>query len=750
MLSLPEDFAWRFGGLLAGQDLRTAWTVLGATALLGLVLIALSYHYSLVRLSLWKKITLTGLRFLLLLLILVLLAGPVRIIKRYSRQHDEAPRPLALLVDRSESMKMADNRHQIRADDARRRWLAIEPEARKAFSEIQTYAFARGFERIPGLDSPSTVQGDQTELYSALQRTMAEAPAGGWGGLVTLTDAVDTSSVAGNDEVESLVHAALGTGTRLYFVPGRNRYAGKSFFSLRAWNMPGKLAPRSTFQLEVTIDSFQSVARSVPLRLRVGNQQKPTETLRLESGRRLFTWTVEIATDSVGVLPVELQLGDGEQAITARAEIRVEAPSSNRILYYQGALDWGYKFLGEILRDDPEFSFTPILTLAPNGRDNLARAFPGTAAGLQAYDIIVLANAEARQFSNEQQTTITEWVKNGGVLLFLAPDDAAAQGYSGSELEKMLPVVFSRPSVKADTQRAKARNFIRSFGDGGSAQEIGLSEFAWEEAARQIFGEGKFNSPKFSSYAHVLRAKPGAEVLARHPRDLSPEGGDEGRAILLALQRYGRGQSAVLTSDALWRWKLNQASTEHGAEKFWRHLFSWLGRDRVRDLTFDHAPLTAAVGQEISLHLLGAGTLPIQLEAGTNQQKPATIMAYTDAKGVCVYRWRPPSAGDWELVASEENGRVAKHWLRVLGEVASGEASGVPVDEVLMARLAERTGGAVLDDTAPEQWVTPRGSLQPEIISEQFVQLWHHRYVLAALVTVYALELLLRRRWYLL
>ena len=52
--------------------------------------------------------------------------------------------------------------------------------------------------------------------------------------------------------------------------------------------------------------------------------------------------------------------------------------------------------------------------------------------------------------------------------------------------------------------------------------------------------------PLFSAYARVEAAKPGAEVLARHPTSAAT--GARAHAILLALQRYGRGYSGVLTS----------------------------------------------------------------------------------------------------------------------------------------------------------------------------------------------------------
>jgi hypothetical protein len=50
----------------------------------------------------------------------------------------------------------------------------------------------------------------------------------------------------------------------------------------------------------------------------------------------------------------------------------------------------------------------------------------------------------------------------------------------------------------------------------------------------------------------------------------------------------------------------------------------------------------------------------------------------------------------------------------------------------------------------PEQWIAPREPAAPEIVSERSTQFWHHRWVLALLIGCYGVELLLRRRWFLL
>lgn len=747
---LLEDISWRFGGPLGSVPPAVAWGLLAAFAAGGAIWIILSYRRTLVELPPAKRRVLTAVRLLLLALVTGLLAGPSRIEKASrARPETRAPRPLAVLIDRSESMLTPDNRRQSRADDAQRLWRTLAPAGKDA-PALQTFAFAEEVLPLENHPPAAGAQGTQTHLFASLQKVLAQAPAGGWGGIVTLTDGLDTS---GADSSDAVITSALQAGTPLYFVPGRNRYSGGPFLHLRDWNAPARVAPRSTFRLEVTVDSYQTEMRSVPVRLRVNGNWRPAETLRVETGHRMLLWSADIAVENAGTLPIELEIGEGALVARARAEIPVGTGPGTRILYHQGALDWGYKFLADILRRDPAFTLTPILRMAPPGaraREATAvgRPLPGDRAGYADYDVVVLANTAATQLAPAQQTALGEWVREGGVLVFLMPDDASARGFAGSELEKMLPVVFAPDGGEATADNRP--RFRRVVGGGRFDVEAAtLSEFAWEPAAAGIFGRGEIASPRFVNYARVLRAKPGAEVLARHPTAPSPAQGDPGRAILLAVQRYGRGQSAVLTSDALWRWKLNQPSEERSTEKFWQQLFAWLGRERAAGLRFDRPPLTAPRGQEIALRVLGSGAATARLAARRGDTTITLPASPAETGGARLFRWTPPGEGEWLLTATDADGTEASHWLRIAGGAQTGERSGAPTDEALLARLAGRTRGAVLREGDGPAWNDVQAD-DDAPAAEIVRPVWHQLPVFAILLGGYAFELVLRRRWRLL
>lgn len=751
MLTTTHDFVWRFGGWLADQAPEIGWGVLGAGAVLGIAFVVWSYQTALVALPPRRRFGLVAVRAALWIVLLLVLAAPTRVDRSYQNR---SPKPLAVLVDRSGSMTAADNRHRRRIDDALARWRESEPAARATFSEIKSFVFGNNLQPSKSPEADTSIGSDQTKFFDSLQEVLAQAPPGGWGGVLTLTDGLDTVAKDLTSEVEKTSQAALAAGTPLYFIAGHNRYAGSRFLTLREFTAPSQVAPLSSLRVQATFETYEQTARVFNVNLTVNGVARPPEKVGVEAGRRLVTWSTEGQATAPGVIEFELQ-AEGERA---RASVEVAPLATNRILYFQGALDWGYRFLVDILKRDGSFAVTPVFAL-PNPKAVLPagalRELPSDASGLQGYDIVILTNVAASQLSAAQQTALSTWVRDGGVLLFVMPDDDSTQGLSGSELEKMLPVIFAPPEANPATEASRLQELFkrRAAGANRGTELVPLLAYAWESNPRvkEIFSmagnkAGQLTTPLFAGYAHVARAKPGAEVLARHPSAVAKETGE--KAILLALQRYGRGQSGVLTTDSLWRWKLNQPTTERGAELFWQNLFSWLTKERGGRIAFDHPPLHGEVAHEVTLRLRGAKTdQTIQTVATLGDQSETLVEGPLDGT-TRVLVWKPKTEGFWQITATDQAGHTAKHWLSVKTTAHDSEHAGTATDDEVLRQLALRTGGAVLANGAPSTWQKEQAG--GELLAERRQLEWHRPWVLGLILGIYGLELVLRRRWKLL
>lgn len=767
--SAGRDCEWQFGGPLAGLPTETAWRILIGVALVGVLWIVASYTWTLVRLRLAPRLLLGALRLALWLGLLLGLAAPTRVEKHYAPPHP--PRPLAVLVDRSESMVKPDHRGQTRLDEALRRWHALAPAAAKAHGPATAFAFAEQLTAATGPDAaPANLAAQQTRLFGSIQEVLTQAPAGGWAGVVTLTDGLDTVERDTSEKLRATARAAVAAGTPLYFVTGHNTERRETpFFVWREISAPFEVLPRSSFTLTLTAESFQLAPRSVPVRLQVGEQWIPVTPLFVNAGHRTALWQAQVLADAPGVLPLVVEAGEGEEKIVVRTTVNVGQPArTTRILFYEGALDWGRHFLADILRRDPAFELASIARLDLAGRriaisSAKRTTLPTVATDYEAFSLLILSNTTANQLSPAQQKALTAWVGQGGALLFLAPDNRAASDYSGTELEKLFPVVFPpRPSAAREEAAVTAfRQQMRSLGGSDNNAETRfaktaittfplpeLTPFVWEPRAREIFAdEGELAAPVFNSFAQVVRVKPGAEVLARHPTATMP--GSRERAVLLALQRYGKGQVAVITCDALWRWKLQEPSTQRNVELFWQHLIAWLGRDTQAkpSLHFDHPLLTSEVGRPITFRVVGKDAPPVGATVALGETSPAALdTAPPEEANTTVYRWTPPRAGVWQIVAQDTNGLHVPHWITIRDTPPrpTGEGSGLPPDEGTMELLAGQTGGALLGEAAPAAWTAPSATATP-LVSEQRTLIWQEPLYFYLLLALFCAELLLRR-----
>ena len=635
-MRLPtEEITWIGHGWLAERAAAETWPLLVGALLAGAAIVVVSYRFTLVRLSPARRMALAALRLAMWAALLAVLAGPTRIRRSYDHP-TKTTRPLAVLVDRSESMTVPDNRQQRRVDDALVQWRRVEPAATKSFSTLSSFAFARDVvTTVSPADTPR-IATDRTDLFASIRHVLANPPAGGWGGAIVLTDGVDTSAADVATARRETVKASLEAGTPLYFIVGRNRVLEGEFFRLREFNVPPRTPPRSMVRLNAIFESAQNNATTIPAELLDNGRLRPAGSVRIDAGRHLETWTAEGRAESPGVITIELRAGRE----VARAEVRVEEPPTNRILLQQGRLDWSHRFLAQALRHNETFTVTSVWDQSPAGLALPPQAvaeFPADAE-LGSYGFIVLENVSPAQLPVARQTTFARWVNEGGILVFVAPDTLATAGFAGSELEKTLPAEM--PSGIGDPAVAVARP--------GLVRPVvpELTPFSWENSARmrEIFGDAPM-TPAFASYAHLGRLKPGAEPLARHPQARGPDGKGE---VLLAVQRYGRGKSVLLATDALWRWQLEQPHASHAAEGFWTTLLDWLNRDREAGFYFDHPPVHAPVGKDLVVRIAGAKAKSLPVEATRNGQK-LPLVEVPSEDGNRAFRWLPPAAGFWQI-----------------------------------------------------------------------------------------------------
>jgi hypothetical protein len=266
--------------------------------------------------------------------------------------------------------------------------------------------------------------------------------------------------------------------------------------------------------------------------------------------------------------------------------------------------------------------------------------------------------------------------------------------------------------------------------------------------------------PGFHTLNQIQGVKPGAKVLAT----VADESGRVFPALIA--QRYGRGQSGVLTVGDLWRWKLKSEPENEDQAKAWRQTIRWLVSDvpgrvavelreardepqqpvrlevRVRDhqyLPLDNAQVaitvTPPVGPPVKLEAEAAISEPGLYEARYVPREPGAYRALavvTDAAGAPVLTAK----------AGEPQAGVEAGWT---ADPAAGEFRSLTPQRALLERLAGVTGGELVPIDTIQSFVESLPNRKLPLAEQSLYPLWHTAWVFTLAVLCLAGEWGLRR-----
>ncbi len=756
---------WQFGGWLRQWPAPAAWSVLGGLAVGGAIFVAWMYRRTLRTLPPGARVPLTVLRAAIVLLILLCLANPARVERRPLEL--SARDTLVVVVDRSDSMTTADHRGATRLASATQLWRQHEAEAGKAFPHVAYRHFAVAAAADADLNAAlrANAPGSETHLYDTLRQTLELTP----GAIVCLTDGLDTT----DSNAEALAAEAQRRGVPLYFAPGSNRALTGEIMNIRAVKAPPQVLRQTRFTASALVEVSSAREQDLPVELWSGPTRLAAAHLHTRAGSNTLPWNVQVTTNEPGPMPLEFRAGSSEKQQIVACTTQVIDRTKVEVLYYQGALEWGYRYLLAALEGDPSFHMTSILNPSLNvqmhvgARDHAVLPdLPDSARALKPFQIIVLAHVFADRLTEQQQRALMEYARGGGGVLFIAPDTEATQGFAGAALEQMLPVVFE-PRGTSRGEDDLARHFREQmagadsggdslFDNGGRRQSLPrLLPFTLPPGANQatatIFrNAAPTEMPKFCDYAKVRAVKSGADVLAVNGGSVSP-GADGPPRVLLARQQFGAGFTAALTTDLLWRWKMSLPSNSRAPETFWQQLLLSLRPPRGGGLRLEKLTPMPTVRVAVAFRVEGSADvnaapavealapdgrhLPLPLREGKNGGQDG---AQWEASFI------PDAVGPWEVRATDLAQSLARVTFRVSDKASTAESLDLPPDVEGMRRLAQSTGGALIgDEPVFQERTAPAGEAPPQRVQP----VWNSVWLLGLLLGLYGTELLVRR-WF--
>ena len=455
----------------------------------------------------------------------------------------------------------------------------------------------------------------------------------------------------------------------------------------------------------------------------------------------VFTPQAEGAGDFKVSIPVEKEeIFPANNERTFPLAVRKE---TLKVLVVDSQPRWEFRYLRNALMRDPGVSVNTVLYHPQIGMGEGAgylNGFPNKREELQGYDVVFIGDVGvgSGMLSPEQATMLRGLIEQqASGLVFLPGALGRQKSLADSALGDLIPVETDYANGSGFASGAEARLELTFRG-----RDHWLTMLASESNANQAVWRGL---PGFYWYAPVVKARPGAEVLAVHEAARN----QSGRIPLLVTRAAGNGKVLYMGTDSAWRWRKGVEDTYH--YRFWGQVVRWMSHQRhlAQDegIRFFYTPEQPRRGDKVRLNAtvldkLGApitqGKVSVTLKAPGGTSETVELAAENEEWGVHSGVFIPREGGKYEVeVACESAGRRMKATLDV--SVPTLEKEGRPANLGILREISALTNGKFGGPADLTQMVNSL-SLLPERKPEEIrFRLWCDKWWCAALLGLFAL-----------
>ena len=724
----------------------------GLVVLIGVAVLVAYWAYArpIVPLSSLQRASLSGLRLVALLLLLLFLLRPVATEPTLTRDS-----VVPVLVDTSRSMRLAD------VDDERRISRAVSlvrndilPGLSATF-EVDTLAFGDGLAStdLTGVEP----DGRRTDLIGALEAVAERYRGRSVAGVVVISDGGDTS---GRDAA-----SVLADGVPPVYTVGVGD--DRPRLDLEVANLTVGEASVTESVVDLSVSAVSHGRGQLPIELHVLEDGRLLQVQRVpppgDGSPVRAVFQVSPNAETATVYTVEIPADEDELVVeNNRRSVLVQPPGRpRRVLIVEGAPGYEHSFLKRVLIADPGVVSDAIVRKGQNDLGEytfyvqgdadrtraLALGYPVDRAALFQYDAIIFANIEGGFFRPDQIAMTAQFVaERGGGLLLLGPASLAARGIGDSPLEALVPLDLSDrgQSTSYEVLGAEANKLVLT--DDGAAHPI-MQLGATSSETRDRWDE----VPPLAGSVSLGSPKPGASILALVGR---PGGGV---APLVAVQRYGGGRSMVFAGQAAWRWKMGLPAENRLYESFWGQAIRWLTASAPERISVTTTP-GASPGDlvELRVQLRGEEYQPVTdaspvVEVTTPDGDVLTLspILVDGSEGRYAAEFRVDTAGVYKVEAAaggdDVQPGVAHNWVLVGG--SDPEFSDPRLNGEVLRRVAAASNGQFLEaadlSTLPALLLAGAPADAPPTTRD----LWHGAWSFVLVVLVLTAEWSLRRKW---
>ena len=606
--------------------------------------------------------------------------------------------------------------------------------------------------------------GKGTDLTTSVKDALGEVPAKQVGGVIILTDGIDTTPLA----VEPLLAKpgvpfyTVGVGSVLR---EQENYRDVMIERVEAAR---EVTVKTTTRIEVLIEALGYPDRVVPVILSEDGKEVAREQLVLDNAVGAQKITLKYTPQAKGdfELTVNIPTDPAERIVennAAGVPVFVSDPKM-RVLYIEGVVRSEYREARRVLQLDPNIEVLCLVQVANNVfyqqgsiTDVKLSGPPRTYDDLKPFKVIIIGSLDSSAFSTSQMEDIERFVHDGGALMMLGGAASFGPGgYGGTPIEEVLPVVCGSRNIGQERDE-----FPLTLTPAGQAHPIfaGITEFslgAKPGGNRQII-------PKLLGCVRVKSGKPAAEILAVNPNRRN----QAGPLVAMAVGRYGSGRvmAATIDSTHLWYRPLKGMGEDSPYVRYWGQAVRWLaGADEKTRAA------GAGVTAYVDKHFFEPGAAPIIRAIITDPNGQATEHANVKAaikqsdgesasdvqlsfiqgtQNEYEVRLDPPEKpGKYEAtVTAQLDGQPlgeAKLTFRI-GE-PTREFERLDLDEKTLRGIAKAAGGLYLPLLSFDQLPDTLRARAEEKIERRTIFLWNSPLLFIAFILLVTGEWVLRKR----
>lgn len=311
------------------------------------------------------------------------------------------------------------------------------------------------------------------------------------------------------------------------------------------------------------VRSWNEEQSPVTLNVYSGESVVHSEVIRLQGNGKTDNVTFFFEPDAGKAEEFELRLEEDPGEINTdnnALNILIDTrKDSVRVLYFEGHLRSDFKFIKRALENDQVFEFTSLTRTGGDkyyrqgikNKDELKGGFPVRQEELFKFKALILGDIEASYYTIDQLEMIERFVsdRGGGFLMLGAKNSFVEGGYWNTPIANILPVVLDPARKQIITpDYFTADDTVEDEGFGFVPTRTGYEHPILKFA--QDIGNNRALWNEMNDLTHISLfggVKPGATVLA----EKSAETGSSAEPLLV-IQKYGKGQTAVLATASTW------------------------------------------------------------------------------------------------------------------------------------------------------------------------------------------------------